>query len=812
MRMLLQDLRYGVRVLLKKPSFTSIAIVTIALGVGANSAIFSVVNAVLLRPLSYLNSEQLVMIWGKLPAHGLEKLSASGPEFVDYRERNHALSSIAAYTSSGRNLTGAGEPERVTTTFVTAGFFSVLETLPWRGRTFVAEEDQPGHDQSVILSYSIWQRRFAGDDSIVGQSITIDGKVHVVVGVMPPDFEFPDADTQIWKPIAFTAEDLSEDERGSHYLSLIARMKPGVQFEQAQADVASIAAGLQKEHPGHYEEGSGWSASVVGLHEETVGDVRLTLLVLLSAVGFVLLIACANVANLVLARTATRQREMAIRSALGAGRLRIIRQVLTESLSLSLSGGALGILVALWGKELLASLSPANLPRLKEVSIDSRVLLFTLAISVFTGLVFGIVPALQASNLNLSEALKESGSKSTASKSRLRLRGLFVVGEIALAMVLLVGAVLMIRSLNALQRVEMGFDPSNVLTMRLSLPRSVYSEPRRQRAFYDQVINRIEALPEVNSAGVVNFLPLSGTGNQRNISVEGQPENPINVEFRISNPGYFRAIGIELRLGRLYDEHDRENSTYVAVVNEAFLRIFLPDQDPLGKRIKMGGMNSPFQWLSIVGVVKDLKHRGLDVEAKPEMYVPYSQPPLPDWNIQSMFVAVRTKNEPKGLIGAARGIVQEIDKDQPIYGVSTMQQLLGKSLAPRRFNMLLMGMFSAIALALASIGIYGVMSYSVTERTREIGIRMALGARTGDVLRMVVKQGVTLTLLGVGIGLAASFALTRLIESLLFKVSAADPLTFALIPILLTGAALGASVVPAHRATKVDPMIALRYE
>ena len=435
MRTLLQDLRYGLRVLLRKPSFASIAIITVALGVGANSAIFSVVNAVLLRPLPYPDSEQLVMIWGKLPAHSLEKLSVSPPEFVDYRERNHSLSSIAAYASSGRNLTGAGEPERVTATFVTAGFFSVLDKRPLRGRTFIAEEDQPGHDQAVILSYGLWQRRFAGDDSIVGQSITVDGKSHNVVGIMPPDFQFPDADTQIWKPIAFTAEDLGEDERGSHYLSLIARMKPGVQLEQARADVASIAAQMQEEHPGHYEAGSGWGASIVGLHEETVGDVRLALLVLLSAVGFVLLIACANVANLVLARTATRQREIAIRSALGAGRLRIIRQLLTESLALSLSGGALGILLALWGKELLASLSPANLPRLNEISIDARVLVFTLAISVATGLVFGIVPALQASNLNLSETLKESGSKTTESKSRLRLRGLLVVGEIALAMV-----------------------------------------------------------------------------------------------------------------------------------------------------------------------------------------------------------------------------------------------------------------------------------------------------------------------------------------------------------------------------------------
>ena len=812
MRTLLEDIRFSYRMLVKKPAFTLIAVITVALGIGANSAIFSVVNAVLLDPLPFPDSDRLVMVWGKLPAHELQKLNASPPEFVDYRDRSQAFSAVAVFASLGRNLTGAGEPERHTVTFVTADFFPLLGIQPLRGRAFLAEEDRPGNNQVVILSHGLWQRRFAGDERVIGQTVMLDGRSQTIVGVMPEGFEFPDAETDIWKPMAFEADDLSEDARGSHYLNLIARLKPGVTREQAQADVSLVAAGMQQEHPDHYEAASGWGATVVGLRDEIVGDTRLILIVLLCTVGFVLLIACANVANLLLARAASRRREMAIRSALGASRWRIVRQLLTESLALSMCGGGLGILLALWGKDLLAPLSPAGLPRASEIHLDARVIAFTFAISLLTGILFGIIPALGASNINLNEALKESGGKATESKSRRHLRGLLVAGEVAMALVLLVGAGLMIKSLYRLQHVELGFDPANVLTMRLSLPQSKYPEPVRQRAFFDELVKRVEAIPNVKSVGLVNFLPLSGSGNQRNISVEGKPENPINAEFRISNAEYFRTMGIRLREGRFLNDGDREETTYVAVVNETFTKVFLPGEAPLGKRIKMGGLNSPFRWLEIVGVIDDIKHRGVDLEPRPEMYISYLQPPLKDWNLQSVFLSVRAEGEPGNLLPFVREAVKNIDNDQPIYSVSTMEHLVSRSIAPRRLNMLLMGSFSALALLLASIGIYGVMSYSVTERTHEIGIRMALGARTGDVLAMVIRQGMKLAMIGVGVGLVAALALTRLMENLLFKVSATDLVTYGAITGLLIAVALVACYIPARRATKVDPMVALRYE
>jgi putative ABC transport system permease protein len=812
MESLTKDIRYGVRGLIKHPGFTAIAVITLALGIGANTAIFSIVNAVLLKPLRYPNSDRLVVIWGKLPTHGLDKLNVSPPEFADYRDRNHSFSAMAVYASLGRNLTGAGEPEHVNVTFVTADFFSVLATPSLRGRTLMQEDDQPGHDQVAIISYGLWQRRFAGDENIVGQNIVLDGVSHSVVGVMPADFQSPDEETQIWKPMAFAADDLSVNSRGSHYLNLIARTKPGVTLPQARADVASIAAQMQKEHPDYYEESSGWGTSVVSLHEEIVGDVRPVLLVLLGVVMFVLLIACANVANLLLARAASRQREVAIRTALGAARWRIARQSLVESLLLSLGGGVVGLLLAVWGTDFVTVLNPGGSPRISETRLDAKVLLFTLAISSVTGLVFGLIPALHASRLNLSESLKDSAGKTTESRNRHRLRGLLVVSEIAMALVLSIGAGLMIKSLHKLQQVNLGFNPQNVLTMQLTLPRARYTDQQKQRSFFNELIGKMETLPGVKSVGVVNFLPLSGTGNRRNASVEGKAEIPVNVEFRMSNPNYFPAMGIELREGRFFDEHDRDNTTYVAVVNETFTRVFLPGEDPLGKRIKMGGLNSPFRWLSIVGVIKDLKHGGLDTETRPEMYVAYQQPPLPDWNTQSMFLAVRTENEPLALIGAVRGAVREIDREEPVYSVSTMEQLLSKSIAPRRFNMLVIAVFSALALALASIGIYGVMSYSVTQRTREIGIRMALGARAANVRNLVIKDAMILALIGLALGFGGALALTRLMTRLLFGVTPTDLPTFAVVSVLLIAVSLAACFIPARRATKVDPLVALRYE
>ena len=812
MQSLRQDLRYAIRLLLRRPGFAFMIIAMLALGIGANSAIFSVVNAVLLKPLPYAEPGRLVMLWGRLPTHGLDQLNLSPPEFVDFRERNATLADIAAYASIGRNLTGAGEPERITATLVSSGFFSVLGISPLRGRTFSEEDDKPGHNQAVLLSYNLWQSRFGGDDNVVGQNLSLDGRNCTVIGIMPASFRFPDAETQVWKPMGFDADDLSENNRGSHYLSVIARMKPVTSLAGTQADLTAIAGRLQEEHPEHYEPGSGWGVTAVRLQDQLVGDVRTPLLVLLGAVGLLLLIACVNVANLLLAHAASRQREIAIRVAVGAGRWRIIRQLLAESLVLASAGGALGLLIAMWGKDLLVALGAASLPRLAEVRIDAQVLMFTLGASLLTAMVFGVVPAMQCSKLNLSDSLKAAASSTTEARGRRRFRGALVAAEIALALVLTAGAGLLIRSMYRLNQVDAGFDSSNLLTMRLSLPQAKYAAPQQQRAFFDGLAGKVAALPSVTAVGVVNFLPFSGTGNRRNISVEGKPENPINVEFRICNADYFRAMRIETRAGRLFDDSDRDNSTYVVVVNETFARVFLPDEDPLGKRVKMGGPGTPFRWLSIVGVVKDLKQRGLESETRPEMYVPYLQPPLPDWNVQSMFLAVRGGDRPQPLAAAIRAAVADIDPEQPIFDVATMRQRIGDSVGPRRFNTILMAAFAALALMLAAVGVYGVIADFVTQRTREIGIRMALGARAPDVFAMIVGLGLRLILGGLLIGVPAALGLTRLMRNLLFGVGPADLLTFAAVAVLLTAVALIACYVPARRATRVAPMVALRYE
>src|SRR5262245_676063 len=812
MQTLWQDLRFGARTLLKKPGFTLIAVITLALGIGANTAIFSVVNAVLLRPLPYKNPEQMVMIWGKLPAYVSGNVGASAAEFADYWDQNPVFSSIAAYTSSSFNLTGAGEPERIVGTLASASLFPLLNIQPALGRAFLNEEDRPGHDRVVILSHGLWRRRFAGDTAIIGRSVTLDGQSHTIVGVAPAGFQFPDEATEIWKPIAFTAIQSSENERGSRYLSVIARMKPGVTSGQAQADMASLAQRMQQQHPMNYRADSGWGVTVVSLREETVGDARLALQALFGAVGCVLLIGCANVTNLLLAHASTRRREMAIRAALGGRPWRIMRQLLSESLLLALVGGGLGALIAVWGVEAVARLSASTLPRVNEIGIDGRAIGFALAITLATGLLFGLAPAWQSARPDLNESLKEGGGKGAGSGGRHCLRGLLVVGEIAIALVLLVGAGLMVKSLYRLQQVEPGFEPARALTMRLALPETKYPEPQRQRDFFERLLNRIAALPGVKAAGTINFLPLSGTGVQRSFLIEGKPEPKLNVGFRMVSPDYFRAMGVPLRAGRLIEDHDRENATRVTVVNETFARVFLANEDPLGKRIKFGSAQGPFPWLTIAGVVGDVKHGGLDSETRPEMYIPYLQPLLPNWGVPPMFLVVRSESEPANLTAAVRGVIQELDRDQPVYGVATMEQLLSRSTAPRRFNMTLLAGFATLALILAGVGIYGVMAYAVTERTREIGIRMALGAQTSDALKLVIRQGMRLTLVGMALGLMGSFALTRLMKNLLFEVKATDPFTFTVIVLLLTIVALLACWIPARRATRVDPMVALRNE
>ena len=807
MEALTKDIRYAVRGLFKRPGFTVIVVITLALGIGTNTAIFSVVNAVLLRPLSYPNPDQLVTFWGRLEARGvaLDKFSSSTQEFFDYRDRNHSFSAIAAYRLGGRVLTGYGDAERIGTAQVTAQFFSVLGTQPLRGRNFLEEEDQV-----AILSYGLWQRRFGGDASVVGQNLVIDGVRHTVVGVMPADFQFPDSDTQIWTPLALAAED--EVNRRSHDLSIIARTKRGIELPQAQADVASIVAQTQKEHPDYYEQDSRWGVSLVTLQDEMVGDHRLVLLILLGVVSFVLLIACLNVANLLLARAASRGHEIAVRAALGAGRLQIIRQSLAETLLLSLAGGALGLLLGSLGAALIRFLNPANLPRVDEIQVDHRVLIFTFVMSLITGLVFGAIPAMQASRLNLITALNENVSKIGESRKRNRLHASLIIGEVGIAMILLVGAGLLIKSFYKLHQVDLGFNPANVVTMQLSLPATRYAEPHKVSGFFNELVSRTERLPGVKAVGLVNALPLKAYGMQLNVHVEGKPEHQASVELLMSSPGYSSALGLELREGRFFDDRDRDNTPYVAVVNEAFAHIFFPLENALGKRVKMGGPDAPFPWYSIVGVIKDVKQQGPDAAAKPQLLMPNTQPPFGTSMLPFMSLVLRTDRNPEGSVAGVRAIVRKLDPELPVYDVWTMQQLVGRSVATRRFNMFVVAILSALALVLAAIGIYGVMSYTVTARTREIGIRMALGARAVNVLSLVIKDGMKLAVAGLVIGIGGAFALTRLMRTLLFDVTPTDPATFAGVAILLFVVALFACFLPARRASGFDPVNALRHE
>jgi putative ABC transport system permease protein len=801
-----QDLRYGARMLLKQPGFTLIAVLTLALGIGANTAIFSVVNAALLCPLPYADDERLVMIWGKFPGAGIKRASVSVPEFIDYRDQTHSFAQVGIYGDKDFTLTGRGEAERFSGALVSANLLSLLGINPAIGRHFLAEENQPDRSHVVILSYSLWQRRFGGDPQLIGQEITLNGIACTVVGIMPPGFQFPGAETQIWQPLDITAARLNE--RYSRWLSSVARLKSGVTMAQARAEMDALAHSMRQEHPRFYRED--WGVNLIPLRNELIGDVRDALPILLAVVGCVLLIACANVANLLLSRATARQKEMTVRAALGAGRWRLIRQLLTESILLAAAGGGLGLLLALWGNANLIKLGPQELSSGGPVSIDGRVLLFTLLVSLLTAVLFGLAPAWQTSKLNLTEALKEGGRNASAGRGRMR--NLLVIGEIAMALILLVGAGLALKSFYRLLLVDPGFDPANVLTMRLDLSPVAYPEGRQQRAFYEQVLSRIESLSGVQAAGAVHNLPMSGGGNTRNFSIEGRPEPSLSVDFYQASPHYFSAMGMQVVSGRFFTPDDREDRPRVAIVNETLARHFFPDQNPLGKRIKMGAATGQFPWLSIVGVVRDVKQNALDEETKPALYVSYLQPPLPDWKFQYMFLVVRTQYDSLSLLPALRNTVQALDKNQPVYRVAAMEQLLAHSMAARKFSLLLLALFAALALALSVIGLYGVLAYTVTQRMREIGIRMALGAQRIDVLRLVVKQGMALALIGIAVGLSASFALTRLMKTLLYSVSPTDPLTFTVITLLLTFVALLACWIPARRATKVDPLIALRCE
>jgi predicted permease len=811
---LIQDLRFGLRMLTKNPGFTVIAVVTLALGIGANSAIFSVVNAILLRPLPYKNSEQIVKLWGDLHQPGLEEIEASALEYQDYKEQNKVFEEIAAYNLQGVNLTGGNEPERIRGANVTSNLLTLLGIQPAHGRAFLSEEEKPGGEQVVILSNALWQRRFGADANLVGKTIMLDGKPATVVGIMPFGFRFPDNETELWRPIVFSAEDLVADNRGSRYLDVIARLKPGIKLEQAQFEMRAIAQRLTQEHRHDYPKGFG--ANVKSLHDEVVGNVRPALLIFLGAVGFVLLIACANVANLLLARGSARHREVAIRTALGATRLRLIRQLLTESILLSLVGGILGLLLALWGVDVLASLSPADTPRVSEIRLDRSVVGFTLFISLLTGVLFGLAPALQTTKPDLNEALKEGGRSATEGGRRKLIRSLLVISEFALALVLLIGAALLIKSFTRLQEVSPGFNSENLLTMRISLSQSKYKEFRQGLAFYQQLMAQLKSRPGIESVGAINILPFSGSRGDRSFVIEGRPVAPGEVypdeELRFTSPGYFSTMTIPLLKGRDFNERDLPETLRVALINQALARKYWPGQDPIGKRIGFGALRDKPIWYEIVGITGDVKHSGLELTEKPELYLPAFQPLFEGSTMPSMFVVVRTPSDLASTVAIVRREVLAIDQDQPIANIKTMEARIAESVSQRRFNMILLGIFAFVALALAAVGIYGIMAYLVTQRTHEIGVRMALGAQRRDVLWLIVRQGMTLALLGSGIGVFAAIGLTRLMKGLLFGVSTTDPLTYIMVPLFLTLVALLACLLPARKATRIDPLIALRYE
>lgn len=807
-----QDLRYAVRVLWKNPALTTIALVTLALGIGVNSAIFSVVNAIVLRPLPYAESEKLMVVWGNLRKTGLEETEISALELKDFREQCQGFSQIAAYSTDGFNLTGMDQPERLRGAAVTANLFSTLGLQPRLGRDFLAEEDKLGNDDRVILSHGLWQRRFGGDPATVNKTIQLDGRTVTIVGVMPADVHFPDRDTELWIPLAFTPDLLEENNRGSHFLNVIARLKPGVTQAQAQADLDTVAARLSREHTSTYR--SGFGALVRPLHEELVGNLRRAMLVLLGAVGLVLLIACANVAHLRLASATSRYREFAIRAALGANRARVVRQFLTESILLSLIGGAVGLALAVWVVRALVVLLPKDTPRVEEIKLDYGVVLFTLGTSLLTGIIFGLAPAFQAARTNLNDVLKEAGRGGSDTSKRLRLRNVLVVSEFALSLVLLIGAGLMIKSLLRLQEVKPGFDSNNLLTMRIALPSTKYEKFDQSHAFFEQLFDRLEARPDVKSVGAINLLPFGGGGGDRSFSIEDQPtpagQSRPDEQVRFVTPNYFGTMGIPLLTGRDFTRHDLPDTQPVAIVNNAFAHKFFPNGSVIGKRISFRS-NNP-KWYAIVGVAGNVKHRGLDIADSPEIYIPAFQPLFADGNVPSLYLAVRTVNDPAAVANTMRSEVAAIDRDQPVASLMTMDQRISDSVAPRRFNMFLLGLFAALALVLAAIGIYGIMAFSVVQRTHEIGVRMALGANTGDVLKLILRNGFKLALIGIVLGLLVAFAATRVLSTLLFGVSATDPTIFLIDALLLAFAALLACYIPARRATKVDPLVALRYE
>ena len=800
---MLNDFRYAFRQLIKAPSFTIVAILTLALGIGACTAIFSVVNAVLLRPLDYPQPDRIVNIREtNLPQ--FPEFSVSPPNYLDWEKQTKSYEYIAAYSGAGLNLTGEGEPQRLVGVKATAHYFDVYGIKPTLGRFLLPEEDAVGKNHVVVLSHGFWQRVFGGARDVVGRPIQLNGEPYQVVGVAPPGFGLA-SKVDAWTPMAFKPDETANDARGGHYINVVGRLKPGVSVTQAKAELDVIATQLAKQYP---DSNKGWGIFMMPVQDYTVRDVKPVLYTLLGAVGCVLLIACANLANLLLARATARSREISIRAALGAGRARLVRQLLTESVVLAVCGGVSGIILAWLGLDALLALAPTSLPRISEIHLDLGVLLFSLALSVFTGLVFGIAPAWLAARADVNEALKQGTRGSTEGGARGRLRSALVVIEVTFALVLLGGAGLLARSFMQLARVDPGFIPENATLLRLSLPQKKYAEKDQQTAFANALLERVKTLPGVQAAGVTHSMPLVGD-YVLGFNIEGRPHiDPSdlpNTNYYSVTPDYFRAMGIRLIRGRIFTPQDDAKAPRVAIINETMARQFFPNEDPIGKRINI--TNGPDTWREIVGIVGDIKQYGVDKATSAQSYEPFAQVPFTSLN-----VVIRTNGSPAALLGALRPAVYAVDKDQPVGIIRPLEEIMAESIARQRFAMTLLSVFSAVALVIAAVGIYGVMAYNVVQRTGEFGIRMALGAQQRDVLRLVLTQGGKLIGLGLGIGLLATLGASRALGSMLFNTSAYDPITLTSITLLLGAVALVACFFPANRATKVNPIEALRTE
>ena len=795
---LLKDIRYGLRSLMKRPAFTVVAVITLGLGIGVNTAIFSVINAVLLRPLPYANPDRLITF----------RANQSDPDLADVEAQSKTIARFGGMAILQLAYTAGSEPIQFSIGMVTGGLFETLGVQPQMGRYITNEDDKVGAPFVVVLGHDLWVKHFNRDGQIVGKTIPLNGTAYTIIGVMPESFVAPRENTQAWTPVR-VSDPSSANDRGVHILRTYGRLAEGVSLDQARAEMAVIDKNLAAQYPA---DNKNRSSILLTLHERIVGDSRRSLLILFAAVSFVLLIACANFANLLLARAAEREREFVIRGALGAGRWRLIRQLLTESLLVSLAGGAVAVVLAIWGTNLLIAFKPEDLPRLSEINVDGRVLGFTLGVSLLTGLLFGLLPAWSASRSRVGEALKEGGRSSTAGGARQRLRSTFVVVELAVALVLLVGAGLLIKTFSKLRSVESGFNPDHLITMHVALPETRYKEVATQTRFRTQILAGMNSLPGVHAA-MISELPLSGDSLDHEFLIENRPpiapgDEP-SLEARSVLGDYFKVMQIPLRAGRDFGPQDLiENAPLVGIANDAMVRQYFQNEDPIGKRIRWAH-DSDLRWTTIVGVVGDVKHFGLDLPELPALYSPYTQ--INRWK-RWMAIAARTEGNPTAMAQSIKQEIWKVDPQLPVTRVETMNEMAAESFAARRFNMSLLTVFAGLALVLAAIGIYGVMSYAVTQRTQEIGIRMALGARTSDVLRVILRNGMTLVVMGIALGLLGAFALTRLMVTLLFGVTPTDAFTIGLVSVVLIAVAFVACFIPARRATKVDPLVALRYE